>query len=283
MPVPPVRRTLLRNPSNDTPPVTSTPSPEREGSGESLSQAASPEDRPANPSRKREGADPVRTCILAREEAPRDGLIRLALSPDGEVLPDVRAKAPGRGAWIGVNRAELDASGKKLRGALSRAFKTGELRIPDDLGARIAVQLERAVLDRLGLEAKAGYVVIGGERIEKAARNGKLHLLLHASDAGGDGSRKLDQAWRVGGDREGSGATGLTLPVDRTILSVALGRENVVHVGLTDPRAAARVSDALIRWLHFTGSDSDPKPCETYSQGASGASSDHPTNDERAG
>ncbi len=33
-------------------------------------------------------------------------LIRLALGPDGEILPDVRAKAPGRGAWIGVDRAD---------------------------------------------------------------------------------------------------------------------------------------------------------------------------------
>lgn len=227
-------------------------------------------------------SDPIRTCILSREEAPRDRLIRLALSPDGEVLPDVRAKAPGRGAWIGVDRAELDANAKKLRGALSRAFKTSELRIPDDLGARIAEQLQRAFLDRLGLESKAGYVVIGGERIEKAGRMGKLHLLLHAADAGADGNRKLDQALRVGSDREGSGDTGFTLPVPRTTLSLALGRENVVHVGLTDAKAAARVSETLDRWLHFIGPDPLPEPCEMASQGASGAGRGR-KNDEKDG
>lgn len=229
--------------------------------------------------KRADGKGAVRTCILSREESPRDGLIRLALSPTGEVLPDIRAKAPGRGAWIGVNRAELEQSGKKLRGALSRAFKTSDLTIPDDLGARIAEQLQRAFLDRLGLEAKAGTIVIGGERIEKAGRMGKLHLLLHAADAGADGSRKLDQAWRVGRDQEGSGATGFTLPVPRTILSLALGRENVVHVGLTDPRAAGRVSDALARWLQFIGPDPASEPCEMPSQGASGAGGDQ---DERS-
>ncbi|MBX3595354.1 DUF448 domain-containing protein [Sphingomonas sp.] len=229
-------------------------------------------------------SDAIRTCILSREEAPREGLIRLALSPDGEVLPDVRAKAPGRGAWIGVDRAELDASAKKLRGALARAFKTQDLRIPDDLGDRIAEHLRRAALDRLGLEAKAGHLIVGGERIETAARAGKLHLLLHAADAGADGSRKLAQAMRVGADREGSGETGFTLPVDRTILSLALGRENVVHVGLTDARAAARVRDALDRWLRFIGPDSPSKPCATGSQGASGASGGtRHENDERTG
>ena len=215
--------------------------------------------------------DGVRTCILSREESPREGLIRLVLSPEGEVLPDIRAKAPGRGAWISVDKAGLAASRDKgrLKGALSRSFRTGDLRIPDDLEDRIAAQLQRAELDRLGLEAKAGYVVIGAERIEKAARSGRLHLLLHASDARDDGSRKLAQAWRVGSDREGSALKGLTLPVTRTILSLALGRENVVHAGLIDARAAQRTSEALNRWLHFIGPEPDPVSCDSESQGAS--------------
>ncbi|PTS74883.1 DUF448 domain-containing protein, partial [Sphingomonas sp. HMWF008] len=103
-------------------------------------------------------ADPIRRCILIGERAPRDSLIRLALSPDGAVFPDVRAKAPGRGAWIGVTRAELEtaiAKGK-LKAALARAFKTGPIAIPDDLPAMIGSALERAVLDRLGLEARTG-------------------------------------------------------------------------------------------------------------------------------
>jgi predicted RNA-binding protein YlxR (DUF448 family) len=197
--------------------------------------------------------------------------VRLALSPDGEILPDVRAKAPGRGAWIGVARAELEAAqGKgKLRGALARAFRTGEIRIPDDLGERIEAALQRNALDRLGLESRAGHVVIGGEKIEQAGRAGRLHLLLHAGDAAADGSRKLDQAWRVGSDREGTDLKGLTLPVPRTILSLALGRENVVHAGLTDAQAARRVGDALARWLHFIGPDRANAPCESPSQGAS--------------
>jgi predicted RNA-binding protein YlxR (DUF448 family) len=216
-------------------------------------------------------SEPVRKCILTGDREERENLIRLVLSPDGEVLPDVRAKAPGRGAWIGVTRAELDtalAKGK-LKGALARAFKTSDLRIPADLPERIEAQLQRNALDRLGLESKAGAVVTGGVQLDKAARSGRLHMLLHASDAGADGAGKLAQAWRVGSDREGSGLKGLVLPVPRTILSLALGRENVVHAGLTDARAAKRVGDALGRWLHFIGPEPSPVPCEKLSQGAS--------------
>ena len=200
-----------------------------------------------------EGHVPERTCILSRRTAPREELIRLALSPDGEVAPDVRARAPGRGAWIGVTRGELDAANDKgkLKAALQRAFKINEVKVPADLGERIEAALQQNALDRLGMEARAGNLINGFDRIENAARSGKIHLLLHAADAGADGNRSLDQAWRVGG----GGPQGMIFPQGRTILSMALGRENVVHAALTDPAAASRVRHALARWRAFTGPD----------------------------
>ena len=105
-----------------------TPRNERLGS-------AIPEDRPE------------RKCILSgdawharRAGAAGDcaGQCRRAC----EVLPDVLARAPGRGAWIGV-RARRTRSGAgigkggKLRGALARAFKGAALAIPADLAERI--------------------------------------------------------------------------------------------------------------------------------------------------
>ncbi|MEP6784780.1 MAG: DUF448 domain-containing protein [Sphingomonadales bacterium] len=211
-----------------------------------------------------------RRCILSGDRALRAALVRLALAPDGQVHPDVRAKAPGRGAWIGVTRAELEAAQAKgkLKGALSRAFKTGDITIPDDAGAQIEAALARAALDRLGLEARASTLLTGSERIEDAARKGTLHALYHAADAGTDGNRKLDQAWRVGMDDEGSGRAGLVLAADRTMLSVALGRENVVHVGMIDARAAERVAAAIDRWHGFMGTASTGWPCESDSHGS---------------
>jgi predicted RNA-binding protein YlxR (DUF448 family) len=196
---------------------------------------------------------PERTCVLTRRKGTRDQLIRLALGPDGQVAPDVRARAPGRGAWIGVTRSELDAANAKgkLKGALQRAFKTNDLSVPDNLGERTEHALRQTALDRLGMEARAGNLINGADKVETAARAGKVHLLIHAADAGEDGNRSLDQAWRVGGGE----ARGLIFPEPRTILSMALGRENVVHVALTDPAAASRVRHALVRWRAFTGPD----------------------------
>ena len=210
------------------------------------------------------GNTPERTCILSGEAAPRDALIRLAVSPPGPdgacvVLPDVHARAPGRGAWIGVSREALEkAQAKgKLKGAMMRAFgKSLEgtpLTIPEDLAERIETALVRAFTDRLGLETKAGRLLVGSDRIAENARNGKVRWLAHAADAAEDGSRKLDQAWRVGSDAEGSGLRGTVLPLDRATLSVALGRDNVVHLALADGKAAERVAVPLQRLLHFRG------------------------------
>ena len=208
---------------------------------------------------------PERTCILTRRKATKEELIRLALSPDGEVAPDVRARAPGRGAWIGVNRAEVDAANAKgkLKPALQRAFRTNEVRVPTNLGERIEHALRKTALDRLGMEARAGNLINGADKVEAAARAGKVHLLVHALDASEDGKKRMDQAWRVGGGGQGPRESttfvgphrGMIFPEGRTMLSLALGRENVVHVALTDPAAASRVSNAIARWRAFNGPD----------------------------
>lgn len=228
----------------------------------------SPRHEPAN--------EPERRCIISGDRAPKGGLIRLALGPDGFVAPDVRARAPGRGAWIGVDRTTFDAAvtSGKLKSALARAFKTKGVEVPADLAARTESALERDALDRLGLEARSGALVTGSDRISDAARKGQVVLLFHAKDAGEDGNRKLDQAWRVGSDTEGSARVGLVLDADRTILSQALGRENVVHIAVTDRAAAARVAAALDRWHRFIGRDLGALPCETSSQGSSGCGAD---------
>jgi len=213
-----------------------------------------------NPRNERVGSEktaagPERKCILSGEHGARDSLVRLAISPEGEVLPDVLARAPGRGSWIAVTRADLEKAIEKgkLKGALARAFKGAPLVIPEDLPDRIEAALLRAFTDRLGLELRSGKLLLGTDRIAEHARAGRIAWLAHAADASEDGSRKLDQAWRVGREAEGSGQKGFTLPLDRAVLSVALGRDNVVHLALTDAAAAERVTASLQRLLHFLG------------------------------
>lgn len=213
------------------------------------------------------GDGPMRKCVITGRIAPRESLLRLAMGPQGlsatdgtVVLPDAHAKAPGRGAWIGVTRAELEDTIAKghLKGALARGFKGPPPAIPTDLPERAEQALIRALTDRLGIEFRAGNVLAGSDRIAEAARTGKVCWLAHAGDAGDDGSRRLDQAWRVGEEKEGSAMGGVRLPLDRMALSVALGRDNTVHLALTDRAAAGRVSTLLARLNHYLGHGAAP-------------------------
>ncbi|HVQ07479.1 MAG TPA: DUF448 domain-containing protein [Allosphingosinicella sp.] len=253
----------MRNPPHETPLGNGSPAK----AGAQDGRSTGPRPSPGN------AGDhvPERSCILTRRTAPKEELIRLALGPEGQVAPDVRARAPGRGAWIGVDRPALEAAQAKgkLKGALARAFKTNELVLPADLGARVEDALRQAALDRLGLEAKASNLLLGSEKIENAARRGQVAMLIHAADASIEGRRKLDQAWRVGRDAEGSGAQGLVFPEGRAILSLALGRENVVHVAIIDRAAAARVSHALGRWRAFIGRENELSAATAETPGAS--------------
>ena len=209
-----------------------------------------PLEAPARPIEAR----PERTCILTRRKGTKEELIRLALVSRrrGRARrPRPRARAAARGS-----ASAAPSSTRPMPRASSRARSRARSRpasstFPPILASAPKPALRQAALDRLGMEARAGNLINGSDKVEAAARPGKVHLLIHAADAGEDGRRTLDQAWRVGGGEP----QGLIFPEERTILSMALGRENVVHVALTDPAAAARVRHALRRWQAFIDPD----------------------------
>jgi len=103
------------------------------------------------------------------------------------------------------------------------------------------------------MAAKSGALLTGAEKVDDAARSGQVIQLYHAADAAEDGRRKRDQSWRVGEDAEGSGQQGRILPVDRTALSVALGRDNAVHIAIIDAGWGERLSALLDRWQCYAG------------------------------
>jgi predicted RNA-binding protein YlxR (DUF448 family) len=192
--------------------------------------------------------EPERRCILSGGHGSRSGLVRLALGPDGAVAPDLQARAGGRGAWIGVTAAELDTAIAKgrLKGALARAFKAQAPSIPSDLTRRIAQGLERLALDRIGLENRGGALIYGTERIADAAAAGTARLVVSAADAGRDARALAAKA-------RGAGIEHITLPAARDALSAALGRANVVHLGVLGESPARRIAEAVTRWRDFIG------------------------------
>jgi predicted RNA-binding protein YlxR (DUF448 family) len=166
-----------------------------------------------------------RLCVATRTVRPVSDLIRFVVGPEGDAVPDVKHRLPGRGVWVTATQEALDEAIR--RKAFARGFKR-EVRLPSDLVARTERQLERAALDALAIAGKAGLVVAGFAKAEAALERGNATALLHAAEASPEGIRKLDSALRRG--------PGGPLPVIGFLtsaqLDLALNRPNVVHAAL---------------------------------------------------
>ena len=136
---------------------------------------------------------PIRTCIVTRAGRPPEEMIRFVLAPDGSVTPDIKHRLPGRGVWVTAS-AEVVAQAVKRR-AFDRGFR-GKAVVSDDLPGQIDRLLEADCLQRLSLANKAGLVTPGFAKVEAAIVEGGVTSVLHATDGGQDGKRKIGQALR---------------------------------------------------------------------------------------
>jgi len=168
---------------------------------------------------------PQRLCAATRQVRPASDLIRFVVGPQGEAVPDIKAKLPGRGIWVTATR---NALGKAIKHkAFARAFKR-EVRLPADFVTRTEALLEQAVLDALAMTAKAGLVAAGFTKAEKALAEKEVVALLHAAEAAPEGTRKLNAAWR---NRPGGPLVAVAF-LSSAQLDLALNRSNVIHAAL---------------------------------------------------
>jgi len=165
-----------------------------------------------------------RMCVLTREVRPVSDLIRFVVGPDGEAVPDLKRKLPGRGVWVTATHDALAEAIK--RKTLARGFKR-EVRLAADLVARTEQLLERTVLDALAMAGKAGLVAAGFSKTEAALAHQDVVGLIHAAEAAPDGVRKLAAALR----RRGTPIAVIGILASAQ-LDLALGRPNVIHAAL---------------------------------------------------
>ena len=53
-------------------------------------------------------AGPLRTCIVTGEEGAPERMIRFVVGPEGDVVPDLARRLPGRGMWVRAERAAVE-------------------------------------------------------------------------------------------------------------------------------------------------------------------------------
>ena len=71
---------------------------------------------------------PVRLCLGCKEPHPKKELVRIVISPEGEISLDLTGKKSGRGAYICPDKGCFDKARKGKR--LERALET---KIPESV------------------------------------------------------------------------------------------------------------------------------------------------------
>ncbi|GJD77606.1 RNA-binding protein [Methylobacterium gregans] len=186
---------------------------------------------------------PQRTCIVTRAVQAPEAMIRFVLGPDGAVVPDLRARLPGRGAWVTARRDTVAEAVKRRQ--FQRAFRGKAGAVPANLADRIAQALREDLRQAIALANKAGCVVAGFSKVESAigAEPG-VAALIHAAEASPDGRRKLVAALHR---RHGGSISGIPIVDDLSEdeLDMALGRDHVIHAALV---AGVGATGCLVRW-----------------------------------
>lgn len=199
---------------------------------------------------------PERTCALTREKREPADLLRFVRAPDGTITPDIAGKLPGRGVWLSLDRSIVERAARQ--NAFSRSLKRPVV-IPDDLAERVERLLRQRCVGALAIAKKAGLVVSGFSKVDAAVGSRNVAALLHAAEAADDGADRLDRKLiarnaavecRAASANASASADLGELPdaqattpaivkdLSASELSLALGRENVVHAALSTGGAA---------------------------------------------
>lgn len=184
--------------------------------------------------RTKERQEPERRCIVTGETGPKAGLVRFVVGPEGQVVPDVLGKLPGRGIWVTAGRAELETAARK--NLFSRAAKQ-PVTVPEGLAEMVERLLVRRVTDLVALTRKSGDAVAGFEKVKDWLAQGRAKVLLQASDGSVRGKSKL---WTPEGGRFFG-----CLTSDE--LGLAFGRQSVIHAALAAGGLTERVIEDAAR------------------------------------
>ena len=176
-----------------------------------------------------------RRCIVTGEVMPDSRLVRFVAAPDGQVVPDVAAKLPGRGLWVTATRkAVTQAVEKKLFARAAKANVTAAA----DLAERTEKALVTRMLGDLGIARRSGALVLGFDNVLRALDSARPPgVLIEAIDGSGDGKRKLYNAAHARGMKPE-----VLECLTSTELGVALGRENVIHAAVQPGGLAERLT-----------------------------------------
>ena len=158
-----------------------------------------------------------RRCIASGDTKLAEELVRFVCGPQGNVVPDLAQKLPGRGCWVSVDRPSLKQACDK--GLFQRHIQSQPADY-DTLCTQLTTLLEQRFQQTLGLARRAGLAIGGGGKL--ATYDGMEGMII-ASDASEREAkshiRRLMPTWVYQG-------------FDPVMLGHVFGRESLAYIGL---------------------------------------------------
>ncbi len=186
-------------------------------------------------------------CVATRENKPVEDLIRIVLSPENVLVPDLKSNLPGRGAWVSARRMVVEQAVSK--GVFGRAFSTS-VAGGEALSEQIARLLRQNAISRVSLAKKAGVLVSGAAKVEHQISKHQTAVLLHAVEAAEDGIRKIENRLKSAYGEEADKVPVINFFTTEE-LSLALGLENVIHAAIACKRNGANLVSAVKKLEHY--------------------------------
>ena len=177
---------------------------------------------------------PLRRCVVTREQAPKEAMLRFVLGPDRALVPDLAARLPGRGMWLSARADVLERA--LARGAFAKAAR-GPVHSPPDLRQRIEDGRRSRGRDRGGFARRGGQAVCGWQAVKEWLLAGRVGLLVEAQD-GSPAERA-----RLLGPR----SVAVVTPLTAAALGAVFGRDHAVHVAVAPGRMADSIAAEAAR------------------------------------
>lgn len=199
-----------------------------------------------------------RLCAATRAPLDPGELIRFVANPDGEIVPDLARRLPGRGVWITADKAVV---AQAVRANVFAKSLKRSVKVDPALPDRVEGLLEKRVLEALALANKAGLVTTGFQQVDELVQAGAAVGLLQGADAAEGGREKLARKFAAVARAKGREAA-LVTSLSTAQLSLAMGRSNVVHAALIQGGAAERLleeAERLDRYRSGPAASSGPE------------------------
>jgi uncharacterized protein len=181
-----------------------------------------------------------KTCIATKEFLSINDLVRLVITSNDKIVPDLKKKLPGNELWIKAKKNIIELAIKE--NIFNDQLNKKNIEI-DDLALKIENLYKKEISNNINIAIKAGDVVLGYTKVLDCIKNKLTKILFTASDAGIDGKKKLESACRED--------IYIFNIFNTDEISNIIGKENTVHLCVKTGNMANIIINSIAQYNNY--------------------------------